>query len=108
MNDTPRVVLSNSLTESPWENAVVAGGDLTEIVNKLKAEPGGDLIVYGGGTLVRDVIARRLFDDLHLFVNPVAYGSGMPVFPDLGKNQRLNLVAARSFECGVTELHYQP
>jgi dihydrofolate reductase len=37
MNNTPNVVISNSLTESPWENAVVAGGDLSDSVNKLKA-----------------------------------------------------------------------
>lgn len=58
----------------------------------------------GGGTLVRDLIAR----DLHLFVNPTAYGDGMPVFPNMGKNQRLHLVTARPFECGVTELHLRP
>ncbi len=28
MNNTPKVVISNSLTESPWKNATVAGGDL--------------------------------------------------------------------------------
>ena len=40
MNNTPKVVISNSLTESPWKNAVVAGGDLGEIVNELKAAAG--------------------------------------------------------------------
>ncbi len=44
MNDTPKVVISNTLTESPWENTVVAGGDLAESVNQLKAQPGGDMI----------------------------------------------------------------
>jgi hypothetical protein len=43
MNDTPKVVISNSLTESPWDNAVVAGGDLAETVNERKAlRPGHD------------------------------------------------------------------
>jgi uncharacterized phage-associated protein len=41
MNNTPKVVISNTLTESPWENAVVRGGDLAEIVNELKDQPGG-------------------------------------------------------------------
>lgn len=40
MNNTPKVVISNSLTESPWENTVVAGGDLAETINNLKAQPG--------------------------------------------------------------------
>jgi dihydrofolate reductase len=79
MNNTPKVVISNSLTESPWANAVVAGGDLAENINKLKAEPGGDLITYGGSTLVQDLIAKGLLDELHLFVNPAAIGTGLPV-----------------------------
>ncbi len=108
MNNTPKVVISNSLTESPWENAVVAGGDLTETVNKLKAQPGGDMIAYGGGTFVADLIAKGLLDELHLFVNPTAIGAGMPVFPHLDAHQRLRLVAAQAFGCGITALHYEP
>ncbi|MEV5832797.1 dihydrofolate reductase family protein [Nocardia sp. NPDC052112] len=105
MNNTPKVVISDSLTESPWENTVVAGGDLTETINGLKAQPGGDIIVYGGGTLVANLIAENLIDDLHLFVNPTAIGAGLPVFRG---TTRLDLVSATGFECGVTELHYRP
>ncbi|WP_084961640.1 dihydrofolate reductase family protein [Thermoactinospora rubra] len=108
MNNTPKVVISNSLTESPWKNAVVAGGDLEETVNRLKAQPGGDLIVYGGGTLVTSLIAKNLIDELYLFVNPTAIGAGMPVFPDAGAYHRLTLVSAQPFDCGITALHYRP
>jgi dihydrofolate reductase len=108
MNDTPKVVISNSLTESPWDSATVAGGDLTETVTKLKSQPGGDMITYGGSTLVTDLVARGLIDDLHLLVNPTAIGAGLPIFADRGAHQRLRLVEARPFGCGITALHYQP
>jgi dihydrofolate reductase len=108
MNNTPKVVISTSLTESPWENAVVAGGDLTETINALKAEPGGDIMAYGGSTLVQELIAKALLDELHLFVNPAAIGTGLPVFPGVGGGQRLRLVTARPFDCGITVLHYEP
>jgi dihydrofolate reductase len=108
MNNTPKVVISNSLTESPWENTVVAGGDLAETVNKLKAQPGGDMIAYGGGTLVSGLIAEGLLDELHLFMNPTAIGAGMPVFPHLDAHQQLRLVAAQPFACGITALHFEP
>jgi dihydrofolate reductase len=108
MNDTPKVVISDTLTESPWENAVVAGGDLAETVNRLKTQPGRDMIAYGGSTLVRDLIAKGLLDELHLFVNPAALGEGMPVFPRLDAHQQLRLVTAQSFDCGITALHLEP
>ena len=108
INDTPKVVISHTLTSSPWDNAVVAGGDIVETVNGLKAQAGGDLIAYGGGTLVSSLLADDLVDDLYLFVNPTAYGGGMPVFGPLEAARRFRLVDAQPFECGIIALHYQP
>ena len=65
-------------------------------------------ITDGGSTLVSDLIAKGLLDELHLFVNPVAIGAGMPVFPNLGAHQRLRLVTAQPFDCGITALHAEP
>jgi hypothetical protein len=77
-------------------------------VNKLKAQQGGDMIAYGGGTLVSDLIAKGLLDELHLFVNPTAIGAGMPVFANLEANQQLHLVTAQPFDCGITAMHFEP
>jgi dihydrofolate reductase len=107
MNNTPRVVYSNSLRESPWENATIVGGDLADAIGELKAREGGDMIAYGGGTFVSGLIAAGLLDELHLFVNPAAIGSGMPVFPT-GGTQQLRRVGAHPFACGITALHYAP
>ncbi|RAY14688.1 dihydrofolate reductase [Actinomadura craniellae] len=107
MNNTPKVVISNSLTESPWKNATVAGGDLTKTITELKAQEGGDIITYGGSTLVSDLIARDLLDDLYLLVNPTAIGTGLPVFP-AGDYTRFRMVDVRLFECGITALHLEP
>jgi dihydrofolate reductase len=108
MNNTPKVVITNTLTESPWDNAEVANGDVAATINELKARPGGDMIAYGGGTLVSSLIAEGLLDELHLFVNPTAIGAGMPVFPDLDSHQRLRLVTAQPFGCGITAMHFEP
>lgn len=108
MNNTPRVVISNSLTESPWENATIANGELGETITSLKDRPGGDLIAYGGGTLVSSLIARDLLDEIHLFVNPTAIGAGMPVFGNDVTRKQVRLVGAHPFECGITALHFEP
>ena len=108
MNNTPKVVISNSLKESPWENAVLAGGDLEQTINDLKAQSGGDLIAYGGGTLVSSLIAKNLLDELHLFVNPASIGAGMPVFGNPGEYQKFQVVGAQLFECGILALRLEP
>lgn len=66
------------------------------------------MIAYGGGTLVSGLIAMGLLDEIHLWVNPTAIGAGMPVFANLGAHQRLRLVAAQPFACGITALHFAP
>ncbi len=107
MNDTPKVVISDTLRVSPWEGVTVRGGDLAQIVGELKAQAGGDLIAYGGGTLVRSLIAAGLLDELHLFVNPTAIGDGIPVF-GRGSHQSMRLVSATPFACGITALQLVP
>lgn len=103
MVGTPKLVVSRTLVESPWEGVTVAA-DL-EAVAALKERDGGDIIAYGGSTLVQALIAHGLADDLHLVVNPTSIGGGLPVFPTDGY-QRLRLVGARRFECGMAVLHY--
>lgn len=105
MNRTPRVVVSRTLTASPWQNATVV--DSLDAVRALKESDGGDLIAYGGGELVRSLLGAGLVDDAHLFLHPTAIGDGMPVFPQ-GTGTRFRTVAATRFACGITALHLQP
>nr|WP_297430157.1 dihydrofolate reductase family protein [uncultured Actinotalea sp.] len=105
MNRTPRIVLSRTLSASPWENATVI--DSLDAVRTMKQSDGGDIIVYGGGELVRSLLAARLVDDAHLFVNPTATGGGMPVFPQ-GAHTAFRTAAVTPFRCGITALHVQP
>ncbi|MBE2248989.1 MAG: dihydrofolate reductase family protein [Myxococcus sp.] len=105
MNGSRKVVFSKSLSTSPWANTVIAKGPLRDEVQALKAQPGGDLIAYGGGDFVSSLLAEQLVDEVHLFVSPVALGGGMKVFRGRTAYQ---LVTATPYPCGVVELHYRP
>lgn len=104
--ETPKVVFTKTLGSCPWRNTVLAKGDLQREVNALKAQDGGDLIVYGGGTFVSALIEHNLIDDYHLFVNPSAIGKGMPLFGALNGYLNLNLSACKQFDCGIALMHY--
>jgi dihydrofolate reductase len=104
--DLRKVVFTQTLEASAWPNTTLAKGDLTEEITRLKGEAGGDLIAYGGAVFVASLIARGLIDEFHLFVNPVALGSGMPIFSALNGPQGLALETARAFPCGVALLRY--
>ncbi len=103
-----KLIFTHSLTETApeWENAELATGDLAEQIQALKQQPGGDVIAYGGATFVSELIRHGLVDDYYLFVNPVAIGTGMPIFSELSDKLALSLVESIPFECGIVGLHY--
>lgn len=106
--DTPKVVFTRTLNKSEWDNTILAKGDLVDEINDLKQQEGKDIITYGGATFVSALIEQGLIDEFHLFVNPTAIGSGMAIFKDLNHKQDLTLVNAKSFDCGIVVLNYEP
>jgi dihydrofolate reductase len=108
MVNTPKVVFTKTMTENPWENTTLATGDIAKEVAKLKEQPGGDIMVYGGARLASAMIKNNLIDEYHIFVNPVVIGSGMTIYNDLQDRLNLKLVETRSFPCGINVLVYNP
>ena len=108
MVEIPKVVFTKTLKTSQWANTSIAIGGLTDEIIKLKSESGKDIIVYGGATFDSSLIEAGLIDEFHLFINPVAIGSGMAIFKDISEIQKFTLVKSTPFECGIVELHYEP
>ena len=106
--DTPKVVITKTLTESKWENTTLVTGNLKDEISKLKKQKGKDIIVYGGAGTVSNLMKENLIDEYYLFVNPVAIKKGMTIFSDIKNEFRLNLVEAKQFDCGIVLLHYRP
>ena len=108
MVDMPKTVFSKTLGKSQWANIDLAKGDLAIEVNKIKNQPGKDIIMYGGAGFVSSVIEAGLIDEYHLFVSPAAIGKGMGIFNTLEDRQKLSLIKVTPFESGIVVLHYNP
>jgi dihydrofolate reductase len=108
MIETPKIVFTKSLNRSEWINTEIASGDLKEEITKLKSrEGGGDIIVYGGASFDSSLIKENLIDEYILLVNPVAIGSGKPIFRDLKEIRKLTLIESIAFNSGTVLLHYE-
>jgi len=105
-SDTSKVVFTKTLGQSEWDNTVLAKGDLVDEISRLKKQDGKDIIAYGGGSFVSALIKYGLIDELNLFVNPVALGTGMPIFRDLDSRQKFVLETSRAFSCGIIVIKY--
>src|SRR5215207_3428248 len=98
-----KVVVSDSLTDAdtdPWTDTteIVRRADAHERIAQLKKGDGGDILMFGSGTLWNDLLAAGLVDELHLMIGPAVLGGGTPAFGDDGVTAALELVDTRRFE----------
>ncbi len=107
MNSMPKHVASRTLEQGEW-NATVLKGELAEEVAKLKAEDGGDLLIYGSGDLVDELTRHGLIDEYRLMVHPVVVGSGKKLFEGLTSTIGLKLTDTVTTDTGVAVLTYVP
>jgi dihydrofolate reductase len=107
MNDTPKYVVSGSLTSADWQNSTLipAATAFAEIA-ELKQQPGRNIGMTGSGVLTTSLLREGLLDELHLFVFPLVVGSGQRLFGPAGGQLPLQLLGSATFGTGVVHLTY--
>jgi dihydrofolate reductase len=108
MNDIPKVAFSKTLPTAEWASSRMARGDLAEEIASLRREPGEDIFVHGGAAFVQALSRLGLIDEYRLVIQPVALGSGLPLFKDLPAPLQLELVDAKAFPTGTVIHVCQP
>ncbi len=108
LGDVRKIVASNRKLELTWRNSEQLEGDLVEAVTALKNESGGNIGMSGSVSVVRQLLAAGLLDELHLLVHPIAVRNGMRLFDEGETPVPLKLISSETFETGVLNLVYAP
>jgi dihydrofolate reductase len=108
LGDARKIVASNQKLEFSWRNSEQLEGDLVEAVTALKNEPGGNIALSGSVSVVRQLLAAGLLDELHLLVHPIAVRKGMRLFDEGETPIPLRLISSETFKTGVLNLVYGP
>lgn len=101
---TPHVVLSKTLQTVSFPTARIVR-DLDD-VRALKQQPGRDIYVVGGPTLVSSLLNAGLLDELRLMLVPVILGGGKPLATDVASRVRLELARNDTLAGGLVRLRY--
>ena len=80
-NRVPKYVASRTLTEVGWNNSQPSGPDVAAAVAKLRAQPGGEIRVWGSTELIRTLAEHDLIDEYRILLYPIVLGSGKKLFP---------------------------
>jgi dihydrofolate reductase len=108
MNEIPKVVFSKTLGETAWAGSSIARGELADEIARLRGEPGGEILAWGGARFAQSLSRAGLVDEFVLVIHPIAYGDGLPMFRQLPRALPLELLEARTFDTGTVLHVYRP
>lgn len=97
-------VFSRSLPPSDDPQVEIVAGDPVAVVRELKAQPGGDIWLCGGGQLAGQLLDE--VDELVVKLHPIVAGSGIPLADRGFAPSRFTLAETRPFDSGVVVLRY--
>ena len=106
MGGITNIVLSRTLRPEDYPRVRIES-DAARLVTDLRAQPGKDIAIFGGGELFRSLLAAGLVDEVGISLIPVLLGGGVPFLPSPAERARLKLKQCRVYEkTGTVGLEY--
>ncbi len=100
------VVFSRTLRPATHPGVRIVNDEPSEVVAALKAKPGRDIWLFGGGVLFRSLLDAGLVDTVEVAVVPVLLGAGIPLLPP-GAATKLKLADQKTLPAsGIVALAY--
>jgi dihydrofolate reductase len=101
------VVVSRTLRAKNHPGITVVGDGLEAELKRLRAEPGKDIWLFGGGSLFRSLLEMGQVDTIETAIIPVLLGGGVPLLPSMAKRTKLRLVSSKALQkTGTMSLVY--
>ncbi len=101
------IVASRSLRQEDHPGVEVVSAGLDRRVRELRAQPGRDIWLYGGGDLFSQLLAWNLVDTVEPAIIPILLGGGVQLLSPHGLRRRLTLVGHRAYPSGMLLLEYK-
>jgi dihydrofolate reductase len=103
---TQTLVFSRTLQPSDHKGVRIVADNAREVIDELKAQPGKDIWLFGGGELFRSLVESGLVDTVEVAVIPVLLGGGVPLLPAPATRTKLSLTGHRMYASGIVSLEY--
>lgn len=104
--DQTRYVFSQTLDEVV-EGYQLLKGDLKTEVERIRAQEGKKIWLFGGTSLASSFLEAGLINELFLAVHPLLLGTGMPLFEGIADRTPLKLVDSKTYDSGMMQLLYR-
>lgn len=111
LNETNKIVFSNTITNAQWgqwANAEVIAEEAVTAIRNLKLLPGKDMVMWGSISVAQSLMRANLIDEYHIQLCPILTGGGRKLFPEQINFNQLNLFEVRQYNTGTVFLNYKP
>jgi dihydrofolate reductase len=100
------IVFSRTLHQRDYPDVTIVADKESETVAALRAKPGKDIWLFGGGLLFRSFLDAGLVDTVEVVLNPVLLGGGVPLLPAPAKQTKLKRTGQKLYGSGIVLLEY--
>ncbi|MCR4376584.1 MAG: dihydrofolate reductase family protein [Rhodospirillales bacterium] len=106
VNEAKKYVVSHEDMKLEWEHSILLKDDVVAKIQKLKAEDGADMKVWGSSNLVQTLLQHDLVDELWLKIFPITLGSGKRLFAEGAIPAAFKLTDSKVSPSGVIIVNY--
>ena len=100
------IVFSRTLRQQDHPEVAIVTHSQRETLAALKAGPGKDIWLFGGGSLFASLAEDGLVDTVEVSIIPILLGAGVPLLPNAPSRIKLSLTAHRVYKTGIVSLEY--
>jgi len=105
-NSVPKHVATHRSDVLDWQKSHALEGDLADAIRGLKHQDGANLLTWGSGDMVRQLLAAGLVDEFRLLIYPVVLGRGKRLFGENAQASAFTLAHSTSTPGGVLITRY--
>ena len=88
-------------------NVTFVNEPIKEFATRLRATPGKDIWMMGGGGIIASFLDAGELDEFIIHVIPTFIGEGIPLIAPRHRNIELSLLSTEGYKDGVVRLHYR-
>lgn len=100
------VFTHNPPANSPYKHAEFVNEPIKEFAGRLRATPGKDIWMMGGGGIIGSFLDAGELDEFMIHVIPTFIGEGIPLIQPRQLEVQLKLLSSTKYDDGVVRLHY--
>ena len=94
------------MTQEKLNNTIIISENISNEITEIKKLKSKNILIFGSPAVSQTLMQLDLIDIYWIFVNPVIFGKGIPLFSGLTNKSKLKFLSSTQFANGEIALNY--